>query len=87
MKEFFAKRKVHLIFGSALPLVLTLNVIIGFTEGQTLLGAVWKAISEIKPMDYVLLALFWYACAVHPPKDEWASPLISLNLSQTSSEN
>jgi len=86
MKEFLAKRKAHLIFGSAFLLVLIVNVIIGFTEGQTFLGATSRALSEIRPMDYLMLAGFWYACAVHRPKDDWDSPLISLNLSRTNTE-
>jgi hypothetical protein len=86
MKEFLAKRKAHLIFVSAFLLVLALNIIIGFMAGQTVLGATWNGISEIKPMEYLMLALFWYACAVHRPKDDWHSPLISLQLSRTDTE-
>lgn len=81
MKEFLAKRKAHLIFASAFLFVLVLNIIIGFTAGQTVLGAIWNGISSIRPMDYLMFALFWYACAVHRPKADWDSPLISLNLS------
>jgi hypothetical protein len=86
MKEFLAKRKVHLVFGSAFLFVLALNIIIGFTAGQTALGATWKGLSALRPMDYLMFALFWYACAVHRPKDDWDSPLISLNLSRMNTE-
>ncbi len=86
MKEFLAKRKVHLFFGTAFLFVIALNIIIGFTAGQTILGATWKSLSSLRPMDYVMFALFWYACAVHRPGDEWHSPLISLNLSRKDAE-
>jgi hypothetical protein len=86
MKEFLAKRKAHLIFGTAFLLVLALNIVIGFTAGQTILGATWKGLSALRPMDYLMFALFWYACATHRPKDDWYSPLISLNLSRTNTE-
>lgn len=86
MKEFLAKRKAHLIFGTAFLFVIALNTIFGVTAGQTLLGATWDGITSVRPMDYVMFALFWYACAVHRPKDDWHSPLISLNLSRTDSE-
>ena len=86
MKEFLAKRRAHLIFGTGFLFVLALNIIIGFTAGQTILGATWKGISAVRPMDYLMFALFWYACAVHRPKDDWHSPLISLNLSRTNTE-
>ena len=86
MREFFAKRKAHLIFGTAFLLVLALNIIIGITEGQTILGATWEGLSALRPMDYAMFALFWYACAVHRPKDDWVSPLISLNLLGTNTK-
>jgi len=86
MKEFLAKRKAHLIFGTAFLFVLALNVITGFSSDQTILRATWNGLSAIKPMDYVMFALFWYACAVNRPGDDWHSPLISLNLSRTNNE-
>ena len=84
--EFLAKRKIHLIFAGAFVLVLALNIIIDFTPGQTFLGATWKALSEIRPMDYIMFALFWYALAVHRPKDDWGSRLIALNLSRSNNQ-
>jgi hypothetical protein len=86
MKNFLAKRKAHLIFGTAFLLVLALNIIVALTAGQTILGAIWKGLSAERPMDYIMFELFWYACAVHPPKDDWYSPLIALNLSRTNTE-
>src|SRR5688572_24172270 len=80
LREFLAQRKAHLIFGSAFLLVLILNATINVIAGETVLGAVWKSISKIKPLDYIMFALFWYACTVHRPKDDWRSPLITLGL-------
>jgi hypothetical protein len=86
MKEFLAQRKAHLIFGTAFLLVLALNIMIALTASQTILGAIWKGLGAVRPMDYIMFALFWYACAVHPPKDDWYSSLVSLNLSRTNTE-
>lgn len=86
MKQFFAMRKAHLMFGSAFLLVLAVNIIIDFTAGETFLGSTWNAFSEIRPMEYLMVALFWYACAVHRPKDEWEGSLIKLNLSRSISQ-
>ena len=80
MKEFLAKRKAHLIFGTAFLFVLALNIIIGYTAGQTILGATWKGLSALRLMDYVMFVLFWYACAAHRPKDDWDGSFITLNL-------
>ena len=82
LREFLTKHKVHFFFVSAFLLVLALNITIDFTAGQTVWGATWKAISGIKPMDYLMFALFWYACAKRP-NDDWDSSLISLNLSRS----
>jgi hypothetical protein len=81
-REFSAKRKTYLIFVGAFLLALVFNITIGLMSGESLLGATWTGVSELRPMDYVMFALFWYACAVHQPKDDWQSSLISLNLSK-----
>jgi hypothetical protein len=85
-REFLAKWKTHLFFVGAFLSVLAFNITIGFTAGQTFLGATGRAISEIRPMDYLMFALFWYACAVHRPKDGWDSSLITLNLSRSNNQ-
>jgi hypothetical protein len=85
-REFLSKHKVHFFFVSIFLLVLTLNITIDLAAGEPVLGATWKAISGIRPMDYLMFALFWYACAVHRPKDDWDSSLISLNLSRSDSK-
>ncbi|HYJ86258.1 MAG TPA: hypothetical protein VEW46_09400 [Pyrinomonadaceae bacterium] len=82
-RKFFGRRKAHLIFGGGFLLVLILNSTLNFIAGETAVGAAWKSISEIKPFDYLMLALFWYTCAVDRPKDDWRSPLITLGLSST----
>jgi hypothetical protein len=80
-REFVARRKRHLVFVAAFLLALVVNITIGLMSNESVLGATWRGVSEIRPMDYVMFALVWYACAVHQPKDEWQSSLISLNLS------
>ena len=80
-REFIAKRKTHLLFVAAFLLALVFNITIGLMSNESVLGATWKAISEIRPMDYMMFALFWYACAAQKPKDDWQGSLISLNLS------
>ena len=86
MKEFLAKRKAHLIFGGAFLLGLLLNIIVGFTPGQSVMGAIWNGVSEFRPMDYLMFTICWYSSAVYRPRDDWNTSLISLNLSQTNSE-
>jgi hypothetical protein len=80
---FLRKHKTHVLPVSAFLFVLALNIIMGWTAGQTFMGATWQALSDIRPMEYLMLTLFWYAGAVHRPKDDWESSLITLNLSQS----
>jgi hypothetical protein len=84
--EFIAKRKAHLIFGGAFLFALAFNIMSALMAGESFPAATWRGISEIRPMDYVMLALFWYACAFHRPKDEWESSLTALNLSGSNSQ-
>lgn len=85
-REFLTKHKVHFFFVSVFLMTLALNIAIDFMAGQTVRGATWKAISGIRPMDYLMFGIFWYACATHRPKDDWDSSLISLNLSRSDSQ-
>ena len=78
--EFMAKRKSHLVFVSAFLIAVVANITIGLISGESFVDATWTGVSEIRPMDYGMFALVWYACAVHPPKDDRQSSLISLNL-------
>ena len=75
--------KPHLFFVSFLLFLLAFKISIGFTAGQTFPEVTWRAISEIRPMEYAMFVLLWYACAVHRPKDDWESSVITLNLSRS----
>jgi hypothetical protein len=80
-KEFLAKQKVHAVFVGAFLFALAFSITINLTAGQTFVDAIWKTLSDLRPMDYFLFALCWYMGAVHRPKDDWDSSLITLNLS------
>ena len=82
-RESIAKRKTHVVFAAAFLLALAFNITTGWMPGESVLSATWRAVSEIRPMEYAMFALFWYACAVHRPKDDWQSSFISLNLSRS----
>ena len=79
--ELIAKRKTHLVFLFAFLVAVLVNITIGLMSGESVVGATWSGVSEIRPMDYAMFGLFWYACAVYQPKNDWQSSLTSLNLS------
>ena len=82
-REFIVKRRTHLVFVGAFLLALAFNITLGLMAGESFPGAAWKGLSEIRPMDYIMLVLFWYA-SVSRPKDEWQSSLVALKLSGSS---
>lgn len=86
-RESFSKRKGHIIFAFAFVSALAFNIIIGLTSSKTIMSATWHAISDIRPMEYLMFGLFWYAFAAHRPKDDWGSSLTTLNLSQSIKPN
>lgn len=81
-KRLLSNRKAHLIFGGALFLFMAVSIIAGLATGQSFLDATWSAVRGIRPMDYLMFALFWYVCAA-PPRDDWDTSLISLNLARS----
>jgi hypothetical protein len=85
-RKFLTKHKAHFFFVSVFLLILAVNITIELRAGQPVVGAIWKSISGVRPMDYLMFAIFWYACAVHRPEDDRDSSLISLNLSRASRE-
>jgi hypothetical protein len=62
-REFLKRWKTHLVFGGGFLLVFIINVAVNLASGQPFLRAMGAALSEIRPMDYVLFVTFWYAVA------------------------
>jgi len=78
--EFASKWKTHLVFGGGLVAAITFSVAANMVAGQHLSDAAWNAVRELRPLEVLMYLLFWYGLAFYQPKDEWSSPLTSLNL-------
>ena len=61
--EFWKKWKTHLVFGGGFIIVFIINVVLNFGSGQTFWRSMIAALSDIKPMEYAMFVLFWYAMA------------------------
>ena len=81
--EVIANLKVHLLFAAGFLIALTFGITTEIVGGQRLPGAIWNTVSQIRPMEYAMFALFWYVCAVHKARDERNGSLTTLNLRDT----
>ena len=81
--ELIVKRKIHLLFAGGVLIVLAISTVTEILAGGGFLSAVWNAVREIRPMEYIMILLFWYVCAFHKPKDDWNGSFTTLNLRDT----
>jgi cell division protein FtsW (lipid II flippase) len=82
-KEKLKRLKVHIIFGGGLTLLFLVGVILKITSGERLLQASWNSFKEIRPVEWMMILLFWYSAAFHKPRDEWSSnSMTTLGLSE-----
>ena len=78
--KFISKWKIHVLFGGGFLVAVAFTVAANIVAGERFPEAVWSAIREIKPIEILMLILFWYACVFHRPKNEWDSSFTTLNL-------
>jgi len=77
------KLKVHIFFGVTLTLILLVSVIWRMASGERWPQASWNAIREIRPFEWVMFFVVWYAVAFHRPQDEaWWNSITTLRLSR-----
>jgi hypothetical protein len=75
-----SKWKIHLLFGGSFLAAIAFSIAVNMLAGKRFSEAAWSAVREIRPIEVIMLAAFWYGLAFYQPKDEWSSPFISLNL-------
>ncbi|HMJ26090.1 MAG TPA: hypothetical protein VK475_09690 [Pyrinomonadaceae bacterium] len=74
--------KVHIIFSVALALALLVAMIPKLAAGEWLLQALGNSVREIRPVEWLMIFVFWYSAASPRPKDEWPpSSITTLGLS------
>jgi hypothetical protein len=82
-KRKLRKLKVHVVFGGFLTLLLLVSVIWRMASGERLLQASWNSLNEIRPFEWVMFFVLWYAAAFPRPQDEsWWNSMTSLGLSR-----
>jgi hypothetical protein len=82
-KDKSRKLKVHIVFGGILTVVLLVNVFSRLASGERLPQATWNALSDIRPVEWAMVLLFWYSSAFQKARDEWTTTRITtLGLSE-----
>ncbi len=80
MKHFSKSWKLHLTFAGAFLLSLAAYIIMNMTAGQPFRSAMGNAFLDIRPIEYAMFILVWYACAVYHHGENGSSLLTRLNL-------
>jgi len=70
-RQQLVRIRVHLVFAAGIILVLLLGVIIKMSSGELFVQALWNSVKEGRPIEWLLVVLFWYAMAFPPKLDRW----------------
>ncbi len=72
-RQQLVRIRVHLVFAVGIILVLLLGVIIKMSSGELFVQALWNSVKEGRPIEWLLVVLFWYAMAFPPKLDRWSN--------------
>ena len=78
MLKHLARFRIHLIFGTAAVLWFLLGVLPNMTDGQSFVPALWTAIKEIRPVEWVVLLCLLFSVAF--PRHEYKPRTQTLGL-------
>jgi hypothetical protein len=76
-KGKWRKLKVHIVFGGTLTLLLLVSLIWRMASGERLLQASWNSVREGRPVEWLMIFVFWYSAAFPRPEDGWSSNSIT----------
>ena len=70
--------RVHLILGGAVAVWLLLGVLPNMLDGQSFIPALWTAIKEIRPVEWVIVLCLLFSIAF--PRNEYKPRTTTLGL-------
>lgn len=65
--------RVHLLFAGGVTLVLLFGVLSKMGSGERFFQALWNSVKESRPTEWLMIALFWYACAFPRLQNDWTT--------------
>lgn len=65
--------RVHLVFAGGITLVLVFGVLSKMASGEDFFRAFWDSARDVRPVEWVMIVLFWYAFAFQRPQNSWTT--------------
>ena len=78
MLKQLARFRIHLVFGTAAALWFLLGVLPNMIDGQSFIPALWTAVKEIRPVEWVVLFCLLFSVAF--PRTEYKPRIQTLGL-------
>jgi hypothetical protein len=74
--------RVHLVFAGGITLALLFGVLSKMVSGERFFQAFWNSVKDGRPLEWLMIVLFWYAYAFQRPQNSWTTgEVTSLGLS------
>ena len=64
---------MHLLFGGAVVIVLLIGFLSKVAAGEHIFRAVWDSTGDVRPVEWVMIVLFWYGCAFQRLQSGWTT--------------
>ena len=64
---------VHLVFAGGITLVLFFGVLSKMASGERFFPALWNTVKDGRPLEWLMIVLFWYAFAFQKPQNNWTT--------------
>lgn len=74
MKALAKTRKVHVLFSVGLVIMLLIGVLPRVAAGERFFQALWGALTDVRPIEWMMFFLFWCALAKNNVKDRFTPP-------------
>ena len=72
-KQQLARIRVHLVFAVGIILVLSIGVVTRMSSGERFAQGLWSSIKEGRPVEWLMVFLFWCAFAFPRKLDRWGN--------------
>jgi len=72
-KDKRKRLKIHLVFGGAVVLALLFGVLSNLASGEHVSQALWHSVTSVRPFEWLMIALFWYAVAFQRLQNKWTT--------------